>query len=975
MLKKKLILKKKLSLFLSFAMMFLVISPGFTSSVNVLADEVQITAPIVALASGTYGGSQTVIPSSASSGAIIYYTTDGSTPTTSSTKYDPKWWSLGIKINASETLNMIATDPSGSKLSDVSSYKYKIVAALPTSNMTTGSVIGKEIPIKLSALSSDTIYFTTDGSEPTTSSYKYSTAIPITDSIIKNNTITIKALVADSFVASFVYTIDNNIVLLKDEASITKVMNEMTLQEKATLVGGSSVQPLAGAAGSTQAIGRLNIVGTSLSDGPAGIRITAKPEGFTDSEGKQTVRNATWWANGAARASTWNTALENQMGSAWGKEMYFFGNDLLLGPGMNIHRYALNGRNFEYYSEDPLLTGKTGIAEVSGIQSQGVGATIKHYAANNQEDGRSNLPTTIGTRALREIYLRGFEYVIEGAQPWSIMSSYNQINGVSTSENPELMTSVLRNDFGFKGFAMTDWFGEGNASYWAAQTGNNANSSLVKAGNDLSMPSGSPTNIIAGLDSGFITVDKLNTSVKRILQYVIKTPAFKGVAVSTEPNPYTAANLEIANNVAVESMTLLKNSTVNKKQSLPIKGKNIIALGTGNDNMVRGGSGSGSTNADITNSLQLPAALSALGKNVIDSTSSTYNFPQVDSVIGAIDLMTDKSIVSKEIQVSNTQMARLVRGKDAAVMTLRRDSGEGSDIKAIKGAYYLSDAERALINTASVKCHAAGVPFIVVMNMGAPIEMESWKDKADAILFAWEPGIVLGKPVAEVLTGAENPSGKLSTTFPVDVKGYYKNGTKSLPYSSAEDNFGSITGNTYDEGIYVGYRYYDKYKVPVSYEFGYGKNYSTFDYKKLKLNSSLFTDSSSILNVSLDVKNTSSVSGKEVAELYVAAPGKSMDKPVKELKGFAKTKVLSKNNKQTLNFKLDAMSLASFDEKRSAWVIEPGTYKVYVAASSKDIRQTATFKVPGEIVVKTVSNVLKPNKATSLANVVGKVQP
>jgi len=973
MLMKKLILKKKLSLVLSFAMMFLVIAPAFTSSVNVLADEVQIAAPIASLASGTYGGSQTVIPSSASSGAVIYYTVDGSIPTTSSTKYEPKWWSLGIKINASETLNMIATDANGSKFSKVSLYTYIILADMPTSNMTTGSVIGKEIPIKLSALSSDTIYFTTDGSEPTTSSYKYSTAIPITESIIKNNTITIKALVADSFVASFVYTIDNNLVLLKDEASITQVMNEMTLQEKATLVGGSSVQPLAGAAGSTQAIGRLNIVGTSLSDGPAGIRITAKPAGFTDSEGKQTVRNATWWANGAARASTWNTTLENQMGSAWGKEMYFFGNDLLLGPGMNIQRYALNGRNFEYYSEDPLLTGKTGIAEVSGIQSQGVGATIKHYAANNQEDGRSNLPTTIGTRALHEIYLRGFEYVIEGAQPWSIMSSYNQINGVSTAENPELMTSVLRNDFGFKGFAMTDWFGEGDASYWAAQTGNNANSSLIKAGNDLSMPSGSPTNIIAGVDAGFITVDNLDTSVKRILQYVIKTPAFKGVTVSTEPNPYTAANLKIANNVAIESMTLLKNinvnnkavhqikvknSTVNNKQALPIKGKNIVALGTGNNNMVGGGSGSGSTNADTTNSLQLPAALSALGKTVIDSTSSTYNFPQVDSVIGATDMMNETSIVSKELQISNTQMASLVRGKDAAVMTLRRDSGEGSDIKAIKGAYYLSDAERALINTASIKCRAAGVPFIVVMNMGAPIEMDSWKDKADAILFAWEPGIVLGKPVAEVLTGAANPSGKLSTTFPVDVKGYYKNGTKSLPYSPAEDNFGSTTGVTYDEGIYVGYRYFDKYKVPVSYEFGYGKNYSTFDYKKLKLNSSLFANSSSILNVSVDVKNTSSVSGKEVAQLYVAAPGKSMDKPVKELKGFAKTNVLSKNKKQTLNFKLDAMSLASFDEKRSTWVIEPGIYKVYAAASSKDIRQTATFKVPGEIVVKTVSNVL-----------------
>ncbi|MCB2294557.1 glycoside hydrolase family 3 C-terminal domain-containing protein [Clostridium algoriphilum] len=890
MFNKNLILTKKISLFLLFAMTLSVMPPVLHSSVNVLADEVQ--------------------------------------------------------------------------------------AVKPTSNFPTESVIGKTIPIKLSDSSSGTIYFTTDGSDPTTKSYKYSTPITINDSIIKNNTITIKALVDDSSIASFVYTVDNDLVLLNNEASIPAVINEMTLQEKATLLGGSKIKPLAGAAGSTQAIARLNIIGTSLSDGPAGIRITAKPAGFTDSQGNQAVRNATWWANGSARASTWNTSLQNQMGTAWGKEMYFFGNDLLLGPGMNIQRYALNGRNFEYYSEDPLLTGKTGIAEVNGIQSQGVGTTVKHYAANNQENGRSNLPETISTRALREIYLRGFEYVVEGAQPWSIMTSYNQINGVSTAANPELLKSVLRTDFGFKGFAMTDWGGQGNASYWPAQAGNNVHSSLVKAGNDLSMPSGNPTNIIAGLDSKFITMSNVDTSVKKILEYVIKTPAFKGVTVSTEPSPYTSENLEIANNVAVESMTLLKNDTINKKhlvqikgkdsgvnnkQSLPIKGKNIIAIGTGNDNMVRGGSGSGSTNADTTNSLQLPAALSALGKTVINSTSSTYNFPQVDSVIGATDMFTGISTINKEIQVSDTQMVDLVRGKDAAVMTLRGDSGEGSDIKDIKGAYYLSDAERALINTASVKCRAAGVPFIIVMNMGAPIEMDSWRDKADAILFAWEPGVVLGRPVAEVLTGAANPSGKLSTTFPVNVKGYYNNGTKLLPYSSAEDNFGSTTGTTYDEGIYVGYRYYDKYKVPVSYEFGYGKNYSTFDYKKLKLNSSSFTNSKSILNVTLDVKNTSSVNGKEVTELYVGAPGKSMDKPVKELKGFAKTNVLSKNKKQTLNFNLDAMSLASFDEKRSAWVIEPGNYKVYAAASSKDIRQTAKFNVPREIVVKTVSNVLKPN--------------
>lgn len=933
----------------------------------VIDPSAKAAAPIASKVSGTYEGAQSIILSSTSSNAKIYYTTDGTIPVASETG-STKLYSSAIPISSSAALKAITAADSLIS-SDVSVYTYNLNSAAPTSDIAAGVSIPDGVKAALSSTSPQAkIYYTTDGSDPTAASKLYTGPISLTSSIASNKQITIKAIstapnLGASSIAAFTYTIDPALVKLTDTASIPTVIRDMTLQEKADLVSGGGTVRLAGAAGGSKAIPRLGIPGTSYVDGPAGVRISAHPEGWVDSNGKPTTRYATQWPNATARAATWNTSLEHSLGTAFGKETHYFGADLLLAPAVNLHRSVLNGRNFEYYSEDPVLSGKIAAAEINGIESQGVGATIKHFSSNAQETQRSNGFTNVSQRTLREIELRGFEIAIKESQPMALMTAYNHLNGVSTAQNPELTNTVLREEWGFKGFTMTDWNGQGNASYWADQPGNNVYSSNVKAGVDIGMPNGDASKVMEGINSGFLTMSELDKSVQKILEFVVTSLTFKGEPTNSEPNPYAEQHEAIAFQEAVESMVLLKNSPINNKPALPLTSGNITTIGNASTDMVRGGDGSGGANIDTSKLLQLPQALSSIyqGGSVFDTSSKGY--PQVPSVLPIGGFSTTGA--KNEMQITDSQMDDLVKNTGSIVMTISRGSTEGADIMKAKGAYYISDAERDLINMASAKAHAAGKPFIVVLNIGTPIEMESWKDKADAILLAWEPGTVLAKPVAAVLTGAANPSGKLPTTIPIDVTGNDSNGHL---YSPAAD-FGQTNaqgGETYNEGIYNGYRYYDTFNVPVSYEFGYGKNFSTFDYSNLKLSSATFKKVSDKLNVKVDVKNTSAVTGKEVAQIYVGAPGKSMDKPVKELKAFGKTNNLAANASQTLNFTLDAKLLASYDEARDVWVVEPGTYVIYAAASSKDIRQAATFTVPKEIIAETVHDVLKPKVKMNL---------
>ena len=381
------------------------------------------------------------------------------------------------------------------------------------------------------------------------------------------------------------------------------------------------------------------------------------------------------WPNEAARAATWNTKLLDQMGSAWGQEMFYFGSDLLLATCLNIQRHPLGGRNFEYYSEDPYLTGKVAAAEINGIQSQGVGATIKHLFAYDQETNRMNLPVQLSTRAAREIYLPGYEIAIKESNPWAMMTSYNSTNGVATAQNPELIAQIVRGEWGFDGISMTDWGGYGNLLYWpATQAGSNAYSGLVKAGNDLCMNTGSATDVKAGLDAGFITQADIDACVQRILEFVVKTPAFKGNSKSSAPD--TDKNMDLAVDVAVEAMTLLKNEKVNEISALPIKSSEVTMIGTTASALFRGGKGSGDVNPDMNQMLELPDALSAAGIKVTNLTASP--------AAAQLDQLTTKPAVT--------------------VMMIKRQVTERADFKADKGYFNLTDEEQSLITSASAIC-------------------------------------------------------------------------------------------------------------------------------------------------------------------------------------------------------------------------------------------------------------------------------
>ncbi|MDR0381238.1 MAG: glycoside hydrolase family 3 C-terminal domain-containing protein [Oscillospiraceae bacterium] len=758
---------------------------------------------------------------------------------------------------------------------------------------------------------------------------------------------------------------------------ITAVVGRMSIAQRVQLLEGvntlGGILPgsgrLPGSAGATRAFAAFGIPMTTMSDGPAGLRLTVSSSG--------TERNATFWPNGSARAAAWNRALTEEMGTAWGKEQYYFGNDIILAPGMNIHRSVLNGRNFEYYSEDPYLSGYTAAAEIRGIQSQDVGVTIKHYAMNNQETSRYNLPTVVGTRALREIYLRNFQYAIEDAQPWAVMDSYNQVNGVSTAQSYALNTTILRNEWGFKGFVMTDWLGglagssAGNAADiypgWNNDRPISSNhGSRVKSGNELAQWAGSQAQVTSALNDAShpLTQDDVDLACKRILQYVVKTPVFNDQPISsgaTDPD-MKAENRALGQDIGTEGVVLLKNdSLANGKPALPLdpgaSGK-VLSLGNAADKLIAGGLGSGSVNMSAADAAAIPTLNAAMaeiiGANLINTAA--LGFSQTASILevkSSIANLTGTTIEARSEMVIPPSQFDAWAAEDVGALTfvIQRGSAEGADVPTEKGAYYISDAESNIINQASAFARAKGIPFIVVLNMGTWIKVSDWEDKADAVLMMWEQGMAGGRPPARVLFGLESPSGKTPTSVPVDIVGSAPNGQK---YNPTEGRFGSSSGSTYNEGIFVGYRYYDTYNVPVAYPFGHGLSYTTFDYVGAALDKAVFADKDDTLTAGVTVTNAGGTAGKEVVQFYIGAPGLSMKKPVKELKGYEKTGTLAPGGSEVIRAEFDAMSLASYDPDTGNWVVEPGHYAVYFAASSQDIREVRSFEVPEEIVVTTV---------------------
>lgn len=697
-----------------------------------------------------------------------------------------------------------------------------------------------------------------------------------------------------------------------------------------------------GAAGGTYDLKRLGIPTVVVSDGPAGLRINPKRNN------DEKTYYATAFPVGTALASTWNTELIKSVGKAMGNEVKEYGVDVLLGPGMNIHRNPLCGRNFEYYSEDPLLTGKISAAIVNGIQSNGVGTSVKHFVANNQERNRMGINEHISERALREIYLRGFEITVKEAQPWTIMSSYNLINGTYTSERKDLLTTILRNEWGFKGLVMTDWFGGydgfgGKNSPFAPNSVSDINAQL-SAGNDLLMP-GMPAQkqaILDNMKSGKLSAAVVNKDLTRILELVMRSPSMNNYKYSDKPN--LIGNAEVTRQAAAEGTILLKND----KNTLPFtsKSKPLAVFGVTSYDFISGGTGSGDVNEAYT--ISLIDGLTNSGFSIDKDLEGLYKPYTAEQKAKELErreknggLMASPKRI-EELQLSKEIIENKANSSELALITIGRNAGEGAD-RNVDADFNLAADEVALINNVSEAFHAKGKKVVVVLNIGGVIETATWKDKVDAILLPWQPGQEGGNSVADVFTGKVTPSGKLTMTFPM----------KYEDTPSAKNWIGTPAENptsvTYEEGIYVGYRYFNTFKVKPSYEFGYGLSYTNFDISGLKLSSKSFVNK---MTATVTVKNTGKMAGKEVVELYLSAPSKKTDKPSSELKAFAKTKLLQPGESQTITLTLNPKNLASFVTSKNAWIAEAGAYKVAIGISSLDIKQTANFSLAKELVVE-----------------------
>ena len=724
--------------------------------------------------------------------------------------------------------------------------------------------------------------------------------------------------------------------------NIDEVLKAMTLEEKATLlVGGAravivdgvptgTAAKVPGAAGNTRPIDRLGIPGTVLADGPAGLRISPTREGAS-----QTFY-CTGFPVGTLLASSWDLDLVEAVTTAMGEEVHEYGVDVLLAPGMNIHRNPLCGRNFEYFSEDPLLSGKMASAYVKGIQKNDVGVSVKHYAVNNQETNRNEDNARVSERALREIYLKNFEIAIKESEPWTVMSSYNQLNGEYTQQKKDLLTTILRDEWGYKGIVMTDW-GSKAGTVKSAWSGND----LMEPGNQTEID-----RIVAGVKDGSLAIEDVDRNVRNMLNYIVKTPAFKNYKYSNKPD--LKGHAQVARKAAAESMVLLRN----EDNTLPVaSGKKVALFGISSLDFVAGGTGSGNVNKAYV--VNMKEGLENAGFTVDQALMNFYQ-AQLDynRALAALGGGNGRYVLlgsakAAEVAIPEAAVNNQARNNDIAVVVIGRNAGEGADRRMVDD-FDLTNIERELLRNVSTAFHAEGKKVVVVLNVGGVIETNSWKNMADAILLPWSPGQEGANAVADVMTGKANPSGKLPMTFPINFMDHPSSANFPYNYDRNAGNQGrgpqqprkDVDYTNYEEGIYVGYRYFASAGKEVSYPFGYGLSYTTFSYAKPVVKA--VADG---FEASVTVTNTGSVAGKEVVELYVSAPAGGLEKPACELKGFAKTRELKPGESQTVTIKVSNYELASFNEAASAWEAAAGTYQVAFGASVADVRASAPYQL------------------------------
>ncbi len=726
--------------------------------------------------------------------------------------------------------------------------------------------------------------------------------------------------------------------------NVQKIVQSMTLEEKARMVVGCSSSAFVGygnstlyvpgSAASTAMNERLGIVPTVLADGPAGLRISPKREGA-----EQTFY-CTAFPIGTALASSWSIELVEQVGAAIGEEAREYGVDVLLAPGLNLQRDPLCGRNFEYYSEDPLLSGKVAAAYIRGVQSQGVGTSAKHYAVNNAESNRKDNDSRLDERTLRELYLKGFEIAVKEAQPWTVMTSYNAVNGVQAMESRELLTDILRNEWSFDGYVMCDW----------AYAGLRNTARELYAGNDLLTPGSEQQyqEVLDAVNNGTLQMVDLDACVEHILNVVVRTPRFNGYKYSDRPD--LAKNAQVARQAAAESIVLLQNH----ENTLPLNGNNssLGLFGISSYDFTSGGTGSGSVNMAYV--VNLKQALIQVGYRVNGELDQYYT----DKVRLALENLSDGFNLGrtslKEVSIDPKMIEQSAEKDELAIVTIGRSNGEGLDRHAFDDFFWTRE-ENMLLENVSKAFHARGKRVVVVLNVSGAIEVERLKQLADAVVCCWLPGQEGGNAVVDVMTGRENPSGKLTMTipvsyfdtntydnFPYDYTGPVAMGKYALTPRPERKNVHYIN---YEEGIYVGYRYFHTQQKAVSYPFGYGLSYTTFAYTDAQVTATLDGG----FEAQITITNNGKTAGKEAVQLYVSAPAGGLDKPACELRSFGKTRLLQPGESQTLTFRVDAYTLASYNPTSHHWETAAGDYQLHFAANVEDVRESVKVSLPGNI--------------------------
>ena len=656
---------------------------------------------------------------------------------------------------------------------------------------------------------------------------------------------------------------------------IQSILSQMTLEEKAALCTGAS-------GWTTTPVERLGIPEMLVSDGPHGVRRV--PD--IHSLGGQSLP-ATCFPTASCLASTWDVELIYQMGNALAEEAIALNVDVLLGPGVNMKRSPLGGRNFEYFSEDPYLAGELAASLIDGIQSRGVGTSLKHFAVNNQEFQRFSISAEVDERTLREIYLPAFEKAVKQAKPWTVMCAYNKLNGEYCSENRYLLTDILKNEWGFEGLVVSDW---GAVHDRLAS---------MKAGLDWEMPGPQDWRVKAVIEavrSGDLDEAILDESVRRILNIVFRakeTP--KGGSFDVD------AHHELAHRVAAEGMVLLKNKGI-----LPLKDQQHIAvIGRAAENAHFQGGGSSHINptkvAMPFKELQLQAANAELTYAEGYPLDDSFQQEMIDQAVG------------------------LAKSSDVAVLYIALPSYKESE------GYDRTDLDLTQQQVELIKAVAKVQPkTVVVLNNGAPVDMSAWIDHVAAVLEAWMMGQGGGSAIADILFGKINPSGKLAETYPLNL-------TDTPAYLHWPGGAGEVR---YGEGLFIGYRYYDARKLSVLFPFGYGLSYTTFTYSNPKLSATTFKDIDG-LTVTVDVTNTGEVAGKEIVQVYVHDGQSMLSRPQKELKGFAKVK-LQPGETKTVSIPLDFRAFAFYHPEYKQWITESGDFDILIAASATDIRHTLT---------------------------------